>query len=260
MIRRLRSRHVLRGQPSHDRRATAFAALFAAAFLSSGCVLNGDFDRIRPELVGDNMHDWVGRDAARGIGGPVSEFRTTDQERELRDRAYALIEPPYNRGRWDSVLREYGFMHDPDDPRPFDKMEYLSKLHKVYRRSEASAYAQIVTDARNDVERLQPFFAAAYRVTDMDRRRKEALAHVSNVKPREGANAVARVKENAAIIAWVCVALKERVVSYRFALERLVIAVPSADAAEADRIVGHLATQLGQYCNGVGGATIAVRG
>lgn len=256
MTSRLRSLDVLRGL----RPVTSFTGLFAVAVLCGGCVLNGDFDRIRPELVSDNMHDWVGRDAARGIGGPVSEFRTTDQERELRDRAYALIEPPYNRGRWDSVLREYGFFSDPDNPKPFDKMEYLYKLHKVYRRSEASAYAQILTDARNDADRLQPFFAVAIRVGDMDRRRKEALAHISHVKPREGANAVIRIKENAAIVAWVCVAMKERIVSYRFALERLVIAVPSADAAEADRAITYLATQLGQYCNGVGGAAIAVRG
>ena len=94
------------GQPS-------FVLLIAAACLSGGCVLNGDFGRIRPELVGDNMHDWVGRDAAVAVGGPISEFRTTDQERDLRDRAYALIEPPYNRGRWDSVLREYGLSRDP---------------------------------------------------------------------------------------------------------------------------------------------------
>ncbi len=60
MIRRPRSLLVSRG---HGRRPTSFAVLFAAAFLAGGCVLNGDFGRIRPELVGDNMHDWVGRDA-----------------------------------------------------------------------------------------------------------------------------------------------------------------------------------------------------
>jgi hypothetical protein len=228
--------------------------------LSGGCVLNGDFGRIRPELTGDNMHDWVGRDAARAVGGPISEFRTTDLERDLRDRAYALIEPPYNRGRWESVLREYGFMNDPTNPRPFDRTEYLYKLHKVYRHSEASAYAQIVTDARNDVERLQPFFAVANRVTDMDRRRKESLVHVSNLNPRERGNAAARMKENTLVIAWVCQALKERISSYRYALERLVIAVPASDAAEADRAVTLLATRLGQYCNGVRGAAVAVRG
>jgi len=255
MTRRPRPHRVLRGL----RRTLPLVALLVAASLSGGCVLNGDFGRIRPELVGDDMHDWVGRDAARGIGGPISEFRTTDQERELRDRAYALIEPPYNRGRWDSVLREYGLDHDPARPKPFDRMAYLAKLHEVYRRSEASAYAQIVTDARNDVEQLQPFFAAAGRVTDMDRRRKESLALVSNVKPREGANAVLRIKENAAIVAWVCDALRQRVVSYRFALERLVIAVPASDAAEADRAIGLLATRIEQHC-GVRGGTVAVRG
>ena len=255
MTRRPRSLHVSCGHG----RAIPFVLLVAAAGLSGGCVLNGDFGRIRPEIVGDNMHDWVGRDAAVAVGGPVSEFRTTDQERELRDRAYALIEPPYNRGRWDSVFREYGLANDPEHPTPFDRTEYLYKLHEVYRRSEASAYAQIVTDARNDVERLQPFFAVAGRVTDMDRRRTESLVHVSNLNPRERGNAIARNKENKLIIAWVCQALKERVASYRYALERLVIAVPAADAAEADRGVTLLATRLGQYC-GVRGGTVAVRG
>jgi hypothetical protein len=260
MTSRPRSHQVLRGGLRRFGQTIPLVLILLAASLSGGCVLNGDFNRIRPELVGDNMHDWVGRDAAVAVGGPVSEFRTTDQERDLRDRAYALIEPPYNRGRWDSVFREYGFFNDPENPKPFDRTEYLYKLHKVYRRSEASAYARIVTDARNDVDRLQPFFATATRVVDMDRRRTESLAHVSKLKPWERANAIARNKENKLIIAWVCDAMKQRVASYRYALERLVIAVPASDAAEADRAVTLLATRLGQYCNGVSGAAVAVRG
>ena len=54
---------------------------------------------------------------------------------------------------------------------------------------------------------------------------------------------IARNNENAAIVAWVCRALKERVASYRYALERLVIAVPSSSAAEADRAIALLATR-----------------
>jgi len=259
MIRRLRSLLVWRGHGRTTARATSFGVLFAASFLAGGCVLNGDFGRIRPELTGENMHDWVGRDATTAAGGPISEFRTTDLERDLRDRAYALIEPPYNRGRWDSVLREYGFYNNPVNPQPFNRTEYLYKLHRIYRRSEASAYAQIVTDARNDVDQLQPFFAVAARVTDMDRRRKESFVHVSNLDPREKGNAIARTKENAAIIAWVCVALKERVMSYRYALERLVVAVPSSGAADADSAIALLQTRREQYC-GVRGGTVAVRG
>ena len=255
MMRRPRSLQVLRGCG----RATSFVFLIAAACLSGGCVLNGDFGRIRPELTAENMHDWVGRDAAIATGSVPSEFRTTDQERDLRDRAYALITPPYDRGRWDSVIREWGFKNDPEKPRPFDRTEYLYKLHKVYRRSEASAYAQIITDARNDVEQLQPFFATANRVIDMDRRRKQSLVHVSNLNPRERFNAVARNRENDAVIAWVCVAMKERIASYRYALERLVVAVPNSAAAEADRAIGLLVTRRDQFC-GIRGGTIAVRG
>jgi hypothetical protein len=229
-----------------------------AACLAGGCVLNGDFARIRPELTGDNMHDWVGRDAAANVGGPASEFRTTDQERELRDRAYALIEPPYNRNRWESVFREYGLGGNPLPDDLYDRTVYLTRLHQKYRRSEESAYAQIITDARNDVERLEPFFRVALRVADMDQRRAQSLAHVSNLTPREHANAVARNNENRAIIVWVCNALKARVSSYRFALERLVLAVPSQSAAEADRAIVFLHTRL-SVCGGPGGL-VAVRG
>lgn len=257
MACRLRWRLDLRG----GMRAPSLLVSAVTACLAGGCVTNGDFGRIRPELVGDNMHDWVGREAVIGIGGPPSEFRTTDQERELRDRAYALIEPPYNRGRWDSVWREYGLGRDPESPYVFDRTVYLLKLHRKYRRSEASAYAQIVTDARNDVERLPAFFDAAGRVTDMDRRRAQALLHVSALNERERINAIARNKENAAIIAWVCRALKERVASYRYALERLVIAVPSSSAAEADRLVTHLSMRVADYCGGGhGGVVVTARG
>jgi hypothetical protein len=229
----------------------------AAAFLLGGCVTNGDFGRVRAELVADDMHDWVGRDAVAAIGEPASEFRLTDDERQLRDRAYALIEPPYNRQRFDSAWREYGLGRKGRVLPEVDRTVYLAGLHRVYRRSEASAYAQIVTDARNDVEQAGPFFALAARVAEMDGRRKQSLAHVSALGDGELANALARVRENKAIVAWVCRALKARAVAYRFALERLVVAVPSAGAAEADRAVGFLHARIAQYCGGRGGVVVA---
>jgi hypothetical protein len=91
----------------------------------------------------------------------------------------------------------------------------------------------------------------------MDHRRKQGLALVSNLTERERANAHARNNENAAIILWVCQSLKERVSSYRFALERLVVAVPSRGAAEADRAITLLATRLEPYCRARNGAVAA---
>jgi hypothetical protein len=68
-----------------------------------GCS-NGDFGRVRSSLVTDGIHNWVGRHAARGVGAPISQFPLTDDEILLRDYAYQLIEPPYDRQRWYSVL------------------------------------------------------------------------------------------------------------------------------------------------------------
>ncbi len=248
----------LLAMPRSRRRIGHLIGLLVVAGLSAGCVETGDFGRLRPELTAENMHDWIGSDAAKRVGGPISEFRTTDQERELRDRAFGLIDPPYNRNRWDFEWGEQKHGRKATNP-PFDRASYLAKLHKVDRRSEVSAYAQIATDARNDVERMPAFFDIAARVTDMDRRREQSLEHVSKVNPRERGNVVARTKENIAIVTWACQALNERLASYRYALERLVIAVPNAGAAEADRAVELLKMQIARYC-GNQGNMVTVRG
>jgi hypothetical protein len=225
-------------------------AVLAGATALGGCALNGDFGRVRPELVQNDIHDWVGRDAVRSIGGKPSQFRLTDNERRLRDLAFALIQPTYDRNRWESVFAEYGL----DAARyeaPFDPTAYWAHLDVAYRRSEASSYAHIVTDARNDVVRIEPFFATAARVVDMDRRRAESLKFVagsSGVSEAEAANALSRNNENTAVIEWVCRSLKERAASYAYALERLAISVPSSNAVEADRSLRLLRARIGLYC------------
>ena len=256
MMRRPRSLQVLRGCG----RATSFVFLIAAACLSGGCVLNGDFGRIRPELTAENMHDWVGRDAAVATGSAPSEFRTTDQERDLRDRAYALIEPPYNRGRWDSVMREYG-------PQERSREAAAVRPHRISLQAAQglSPFRGVGLCAdhhrrpqrrRRGCSRSSPSPPASPTWTGGARRAWCTCR--TSTRARRG-NAIARNRENAAIIAWVCVALKERVASYRYALERLVVAVPNADAAEADRAIALLVTRRDEYC-GILGGTIAVRG
>jgi len=70
--------------------------LLAAAALLSGCA-NGDFQEVRPSLVRDDIHDWIGRDAVTAQGAMPFRYELTDDERALRDLAYPLIEPPYDR-------------------------------------------------------------------------------------------------------------------------------------------------------------------
>jgi hypothetical protein len=222
----------------------------AGATLLGGCALNGDFGRLRSDLVTDDMHAWVGRDAVASIGEKPSDFLLTDNERRLRDLAFALIQPPYDRNRWNSAFAEYG-LDRPRHARPFDRTAYWTHLDVAQRRSEVSSYAQLLADVRNDVVRIEPFFATAARVTDVDLRRAEALGHIagdSGLSDVDADNALRRNNENAAVIAWVCRSLNEREASYHYALERLVIRTPSSNAVEVERSLTLLQTRIGASC------------
>jgi hypothetical protein len=96
---------------------------------------------------------------------------------------------------------------------------------------------------RDDITRFEPFYAAAARVLDLDRKRNASLSHVSELSPRERADAVARMEENTLIVQWVQQCLERRISSYHWALERLVIQGPDNMAADADRLITELASQ-----------------
>jgi hypothetical protein len=193
--------------------ARAGAALICAAVALGGCA-NGDFGRVKSGLVNDEVHSWVGTTAALGNGAPISSFPLTDDERALRDLAYPLIEPPYDRQRWFSFLNEYGmariFRHNWS---LYDPQTYTRVLMSQQLRSEAARYARLGDDIRNDRTRVPPFFLLATRVLDMDRRREASLGAVSYLTPAEELNAIARNAENALVISWVQWSLMARTLS-----------------------------------------------
>jgi hypothetical protein len=200
-----------------------------------GC-LNTDFGRVRPSLVIDDIHAWMGPAVTAAEGLPASEFRLTEDERLLRDLGYALIAPPYARGRWFSVLNEYGrtAIFQPEWWR-HDETFYVTSLLASPTRTADALYARLIDDIRNDAVRIKPFLDVARRVRDMDDRRKASLAHIRGLTPLERDNALARINENDLIVRWVHRALEQRALSYQLTLERLVISVPSRKAADAER-------------------------
>ena len=100
-------------------------------------------------------------------------------------------------------------------------------------RSHMSRYSVLIDDVRSDITRFEPFYTAAARVLELDRKRDASLKLVSELSPRERDDAVARMAENACIVQWVQQALERRISSYRWALERLVIQAPDGIAADA---------------------------
>lgn len=87
----------------------------------------------------------------------------------------------------------------------------------------------------SDGRLIGPFVAVACAVADLDLKRERSLAYVGDLVEGEVANAFGRVRENRLVTAWVHRALHWRLASYRYALERLVIAVPSGRAVESER-------------------------
>jgi hypothetical protein len=215
------------------------ALLFVLAL--PACSSIGDFGRLQQPLVADNIHAWVGQEAAVRAGAPISLANLSDDERTLRDLAFPLIEPPFDRIRWDAVLYEYGIKRKLQrDLWPPDPTAYYRHLLAANYRSTAGRYNKLMDDIHNDVVRIGPFFDLARRVVELDRRRVSSLQYLTDVAPPERADALARVGENDFTVAWVQQSLAERCAGYRFALDHLAAAEPEPAAAEADIALAQL--------------------
>ncbi|WP_035648312.1 hypothetical protein [Bradyrhizobium sp. ORS 285] len=225
------------------RRAAPAVALILSSSLLCACS-GGDFGRTRADMRNDDMHKWIGAEATASVGVAPSQFQLTDSERQLRDLAYPLIEPPHSRPAWKAVFGDYQPSASPWRQKVvFDRTAYGRALIDEPHRSHASRYAQLTDDVRDDLTRFEPFFASAIRVIDLDRKRDASMKYMTELSPREKADAVARMQENSLIVQWVQICLEQRVSSYRWALERLVLQAPDGMAAEADRLISELAAQ-----------------
>jgi hypothetical protein len=234
------------GHPVPLRGGGARSGLAVAALLSialGGCA-GGDFGRTRRDFVTDDMHRWIGAEATGSIGMKASAFQLTDQERTLRDMAYPLIEPPHARPAWKSVFGDYQPIAAPWRQQPqFDRTAYGKLLIDEPHRSQSSRYNELIQDVRNDLTQFEPFQFTAARVLELDRKRNASLKYIADLSPRERADAVARMEENALIVKWVQECLRRRTASYRWALERMVIMAPDNIAADADRLIAELEVQ-----------------
>ena len=145
----------------------------------------------------------------------------------------------------------------------FDRTAYGRALIDEPHRSFSSRYSQLIDDVRDDITRFEPFFASAIHVIELDRKRNASLKLVSELSPRERDDAIARMEENTLIVQWVQQCLEQRISSYRWALERLVIQTPDGMAADADRLIGELAAQTANppvAATPVGGRAVVVKG
>ena len=207
-------------RPSHNsyclslRRCFEVAPVIAALALLAlpGCSSLGDLGYVQQPAVADNIHAWVGQEAAARAGAPISLANLTEDERT-----------EYGQKR--EFQRSLGIV---------DPSAYYRELLAADYRSTAGRYNRLNDDIRNDVVRIGPFFYIAHRVIEADRKRQATMALIPDVSPPERFNALARVSENNLTIAWVEQSLAQRCASYRFALNRLAVSEPEDLATNVD--------------------------
>src|SRR5271170_6437104 len=92
--------------------SASVSALMLLTLMLAGCS-GGDFGRTREDFRNDDMHRWLGTEATGSVGLYASQFQLTDGERQLRDQAYPVIEPPHSRPAWKAVFGEYQVVASP---------------------------------------------------------------------------------------------------------------------------------------------------
>ena len=223
-----------------SRRLTLCIALAIAAPAISKA---GDFGRPKPSLLEGLIPQQFWKGPVTGYSG----FPLTNPEEELRDRSYVLIRPNEPRGNWNIYIAGFQLARlIPPGILAYDHTEYARMLLWTPARSEASSYNRLIDDMGEDGKLIAPFVAVACAVADFDLKRQRSLAYVGELSEGETGNAYGRVRENRMVTGWVQRALHWRLASYRYALERLVIAVPSARADEAERALARFQAIVAQ--------------
>jgi hypothetical protein len=232
------------------RSARGVAGALILCALTAGSARAGDLGRADPnfwdELLPKQLY--LGPVAPLSFppsGMPHSLYPLTDDETSLREQSFSILQPPQHREVWKTLMASWvQATAFPLDILRADPYAYANVLIGMPFASEAGRYSRLIDDVGSDYLLLGPFMATACRVIDMDARRARSLAHVQGFTEYEINNALARIDENRTLIEGAELVLNDRVWSYRYAVNRLVVAVPSPLAVQAERAAERYAVQV----------------
>lgn len=220
-----------------------------AGLAVSACNGAGDFGRPKPGIFQDQILPAAGEWHARLRGEASSWFRMTDDEKQLRDRAWRLVLPAHERSAFERELSALLLARLlPVEAQSQSVSDYYEALVSGSFTSQASRYNRLAQDAAADRELLAPFRANAIRVINADRARLRTLDAATRVPEDRRDPALDRVAENEGLILWVCERVGFRLSSFRYALENLVVEMPSLEAVRAERAIMGFEAETGQVC------------
>lgn len=205
----------------------------------------GDFGRVKNSTWND-MVLATGAVAASARHEPVSAFPFTDDENEMRGRAWRFLTPTQERAYFDQIVAQLVATRiAPSTMFAPDVTAYHRALVGADAISPANRYRRLSEDVMADARLLEPFARNAARVLTADGVRLRSLAYAHELAPADIANAEARVAENRCVIAWVKAGLGQHLRQYRYSMEHLVIETPQADAVPVERALALLVQARG---------------
>lgn len=203
-----------------------------------GCAEKGDFGRVKPGFWNDKAGPLLGRASAMVREEPVSWSMMTDDEKELRNRAWQFITP--TRERWGFEFQAGDLANKRIIPVSWagqSAVSYHEALKNWSDVSQRSRYARLREDIENDRLLLGGFVAVACRVQEMDRVRVRALDRLEDQDPYVRSQAEARIDENQTLVRNVFEDSRQRLEAYRYSLEHLVVESPDRDAVKVERVL-----------------------
>jgi hypothetical protein len=162
--------------------------------LLGGCADTGDFGRPRHSVWNQTIMPTVGNVIARGREEAVSSFDFTDDEQELRDRAWRFLMPAHERSYFDRRVAELAMTRVlPPHAAEMDKESYRSALHRGDYRSQVPRYQRVAEDIEADRALLIPFLRVSHRVQRGDDIRCKALHSAKEVSEPDEINALLKI-------------------------------------------------------------------
>jgi hypothetical protein len=203
------------------------ACLAALAPLLAACAETGDLGRPRNSVWNNLILPTSSYATAHLPAGDLSSFNLTDDELRMRERAYRFTAPPEGIR---AVLNGY-----LAPGAGYDRTAYFAGLMREFGASQVSLYRRLTDDASADRDLIQPFRTVAGRVASMDEVRLRAAQLSPEISRERGKEAVIRASENHAVVERMRERLAFRAGAYRYALDNLVVEVPSREAIHAER-------------------------
>jgi hypothetical protein len=214
----------------------------------------GDFGRRSDNIVTNTVLPKAGLFSAWVRGEAVSLYPFTDDEIELRDRAWRFLMPAHDKANMQMRLAELSYTRVlPPLPHSGRSHYHLLLMTEDYR-SVASRYQKLGQDIEADRQLMVPFSQTAARVCAADRVRVQSMNTVRELNPTQRQQATARVAENRGLLDWVRRDMREKAAAYRYALEHITIEAPMREAIRAEQalIAMESAQQTLDYWEGCG--------